>query len=70
MTDLNKAMDRLLIDGLPAGLKASIDRLLARGLSKFSIAEAVRVTALRAAGSDPDKGKLTMAAVEAYLKTK
>jgi hypothetical protein len=65
--DLNRLVDDTLIAGLPPGLKDAIDRLLARGMSRLSILTAVRAMAAKAAGGDPNKGRLTVAAVEAYL---
>lgn len=70
MSELKTALDQTLIDSLPKGLKDVIDRFLARGASKVGILSVVRVMIAKAAGGDPNKGKLVEAAVEAYLETK
>lgn len=68
--ELRRVVDAVLIDGLPASLKESIDRLLAAGEPKERIMETIRAAAGRAAGGDPNKGRLTVAAAEAYLESK
>lgn len=69
---VKSALDKTLIDGLRPELKDTIDRLIARGMSKRAVLEIVRVTIARATrGSmDVDRGKLTYAAIEAYLAGK
>lgn len=70
MNELRRAVNDTLINSLSPSLKASIDRLLARGLNKAGVMEFVKASAGRAADGDANKGKLVVLAVEAYLATK
>lgn len=70
MDELKRALNQTLIDGLTPTMKETIDRLLTRGASKVGVLSVVTTMANKAAGGDPNKGKLTIAAVEAYLETK
>jgi hypothetical protein len=54
------ALDALLLDGLPSSLRESIDRALRLGASHADI-----LLRAKAAGDE-----ITVAAVEAYLRTK
>lgn len=65
MTELQRLCDRVLIDGLPPSLKATLDRLLMAGEHKADILARVRLAAKRAGSNG-----LTVAAVEAYLESK
>jgi len=69
MTDkLKETCDRALIDTLPPTLKATLDRLVARGLDRRSILELVDALAGRA-GWDFARGRpMISLAVEAYLE--
>lgn len=67
MSELDKLCAQVLRDNLPAGLKAAVDRLLERGVSKAHVLMVVR----RTARPGPDgRGRLTILAVEAYLEGK
>lgn len=70
MDELKQAVNDTLLASLTPALKGSIDRLLARGVNKDGILALVKGMANRAAAGDPNKGKLTIAAVETYLATK
>lgn len=64
VSELQKACDAFLIKNLPAGLKAAIDRLLAKGVAKASVLKFVRAKIVEAGGQP--RG-LTGLAVESYL---
>ncbi len=70
--ELSKAVDEVLIDSMAPGLKAAIDRLLARGVNREGIMAFCKASADREAVrlGDPNRGKLTVAAIEAYLDSK
>lgn len=68
--ELKQALNQTLIDGLTPRMKETIDRLLGRGFSKLSVMTTVTAMANKAAGDDQNKGKLIIAAVEAYLNSK
>lgn len=70
MKDLEDTLNRVLIDGLPQGVKDSIDRLLTAGEPKPKILAHLRASVRRVAVGDPNKGQLTLAAAEAYLESK
>jgi hypothetical protein len=70
MENIDQAANRVILDWLPARLKAAIDEVLARGGSKPGVLSVVEASARRAAGSDRNAGKLTVEAVKAYLETK
>jgi hypothetical protein len=65
--ELEKMIDRVLIDNMPARLKEAIDDLLSRGNSKIRVLLAVR--AILRSHRRP-KRSLTMLSVEAYLAAK
>jgi hypothetical protein len=66
---LEHAARRILLDGLSAGLKAAVDGFLVRGASKPAVLAIVKSNIAKAR-QHPEQGKLTLAAVEAYLETK
>lgn len=68
LDELTRSIDEVLIQNMPPGLKAAIDRLLARGASKLAVLTAVKAFAAKAA-TKPGQGTFTVAQVEAYLET-
>ena len=67
MNELNREVQKVLLDGLQPGLRHAIDRMLSRGMSKRAVFLLVKAMAEKAAGGDPTKGVLTIAQVQAYL---
>lgn len=68
--ELRAGIDETLVEWLPAGLKAAIDDALAEGADPGAVLVVVRRKVERIAAGDPNKGRLTLAAVEAYLESR
>jgi len=68
--ELNDTCSQVLVESLSERLKGEIDRLLARGASQAGILSIVEIMAERAAGGNPNRAALTVAAVKAYLETR
>ena len=67
-TDLCREIDMLLVDGVPPSLKTCIKDMLEMGLTKAEILN--RVSTSVTSHLPRGKGRLTLAAVEAYLESK
>lgn len=65
MDDLERAVNDVLIDEMPAGLKAALDAALAKGAPPAEILRRVRA---QTGGPLARPGGLTYLAVEAYLE--
>jgi len=74
LAELESDCKAALVAGLRPQLKDAIDRLLDGGVSKTTILRMVRESAAKAQRQahpdDPQRGQLTIAAVEAYLDSR
>ena len=65
--DLEKAIDAILVGGLPSGLRSAIDELLAKGESQRSLMRFVR-QAVRSHTQSASEQKRMMDAAKEYVR--